>query len=64
MIDEQLQQQASLHVLGALEPEEARAFEPQLAAMTKLRWRTPCRRILRRGSWPTSARQRRCRRNQ
>ena len=37
MIDEQLQEQASLYVLGALEPEENRAFEAQLAANEELR---------------------------
>ena len=37
MIDEQLEEQASLYVLGALEPEETRAFEAQLAANEELR---------------------------
>ena len=37
MIDEQLQEQASLYVFGALEPEEARVFEEQLAASDELR---------------------------
>ena len=37
MIDEQLQEQASLYVLGALEPEEAHAFETLLAHNDELR---------------------------
>ena len=37
MIDEQLQEQAALYVLGALEPEEARAFETSLAENDELR---------------------------
>ena len=37
MIDEPLQEQASLYVLGALEPEEAHAFESQLAGNDELR---------------------------
>ena len=37
MIDEQLQEQASLYVLGALDAEETRAFEAQLAADDELR---------------------------
>jgi len=36
MIDEQLQDQASLYIFGALEPEEATAFEARLAANTEL----------------------------
>jgi anti-sigma-K factor RskA len=37
MIDEQLEEQASLYVFGALEPDAARAFEEQLAADDELR---------------------------
>ncbi|HSH38057.1 MAG TPA: anti-sigma factor [Chthoniobacterales bacterium] len=37
MIDEQLQEQASLYVLGTLDPEEARAFEAQLDGNDELR---------------------------
>lgn len=37
MIDEQLQEQASLYVLVALEPDEMRAFEAQLATNDELR---------------------------
>lgn len=37
MIDEPLQEQASLYVLGALEPDAARAFEEQLATDDELR---------------------------
>lgn len=37
MSDEQLEEQASLYVLGALEPEETGAFEAQVAANEELR---------------------------
>lgn len=39
MIDEQLEEQASLYVLGALEGEELRAFEARVVAETELRSR-------------------------
>lgn len=39
MIDEQLEEQASLYVLGALEGEELRAFEARVAVDTELRAR-------------------------
>ncbi len=37
MIDEQLQEQASLHVLGALSPEEAREFKQKMTCNPELR---------------------------
>jgi anti-sigma-K factor RskA len=37
MIDEQLEEQAALYVLGALEPEETHAFEARLASDEELR---------------------------